>query len=514
MHKHQLKTLLNFSGLSLRLIAQWSLSGIFLLAAGFAGADCVNSVYPKSAAPELLATADGVLSLRSAEARASQEGGGALCALQLQDLAQLYFWGSQRVTPAVSANLSVSYQYALESRRTGHWSFDLRLLRAVYVLAGLDASYSPEEALRQFQREIDSDESLRRDKATAVLNQLANSRPNISLSGIELYADRRLSRAMSNIESAVMLTRDNGRIRLLVVDQQGQPQIAWARQASKQQATDGSPPKVFLQRLPPTGANGVQDSRQQVWQLPRSVPHAGILISRFRQRDGSSYESRCTANPISAGWLISAAHCLFAPDGSQNLLSLRYVASPLQSGALSEIGAAWLHVMHDPHDQITGNVGRYSGSDIALFKLKLPLAEGEVSRLAAPQSRDLATWADSFAYPSDKTENTLWLSRCRASLWQPGGVALSDLYSLDCLSHEGQSGAALLQNIAGESYIVGILSSRISNKEINQPIFTALNAALIADIGLLIAGDGNKTANFRRYAIEHNLAEANSEFLP
>jgi V8-like Glu-specific endopeptidase len=516
MHKYQLKTLLNFSGHGWQLIARRCLLSLFLWLAGVVSADCVNSIYPKSIATDLLADAEGVLSLRKAEAISTSQEGAELCSIQAQDLAQLYFWGAQTVTPAVTPNLKKSYQYGLQSKAAGHWPYELRLLRAAYVLAGLDNSYSPDEALRQFLREIVSGEPLRRDKATAVLNQLSYLRPYIKLSAGKVYSDSSLAGLMTDIENAVLLSQTKNRLRLLVLDQHGLPQLAWARSSEVRQAEVNKTAKhrLFLQRLPPHGANGAQDSRQQVWQLPKSVPHTGILISRFRQTDGSLYESRCTANPISEEWLISAAHCLFAPDGSQNVVSLGYVAKPLTEAGVRQIRSAWFHKLHDPADQIAGNVGRYSGSDIALLQLSDPLVLADSPKLAIPQHHARPNWFDSFAYPSDKAPNTLWHSRCRANLWQSGESLLGDLYGLDCLSYDGQSGAALLQNLAGEVSIVGILSSRIHNKKINQPIFTAFNSALIDDIGLVIAGDTNKPLHFRPFVNQQNLAEVKSEFLP
>ncbi|MBB5187454.1 hypothetical protein HNQ57_001723 [Zhongshania antarctica] len=507
MHKYRLKTLLNFSGLGLQLIARRCVLGVFLLSASYSSADCERSVYPKSASPELLVSADLVAELLAAEKNAAS-----LCSARTQDLAQLYFWGG----PSVTANLARSYDYALRSRKAERWGYELRILHSAFVLADLDRSFSPEEALRHFQREIDSGVALRRDKALAVLNQLSSLLPYSTTGAVRVFKDRAFRQPFPDVDGVVVLAQHENYQRVLVSNAQGMPQLAWMPVSGAHEIprTEGAIDGLYVQRRSTAGATGAEDSRQQVWQAPRSAPRTGVLLSRFRQRDGSLFESRCTASQLSGQWLISAAHCLFAPDGSQQILSLRYIASPLVLANAIAVSRVWVHREHDPVDQATGNVASYSGSDIALFKLAQPLPINNPPILAVPLASNPVNWVDSFAYPSDKARHSLWFSRCRASLWQRGEQALSDIYSLDCFSHEGQSGAALLQTISGTPHIIGVLSSRIHNEKINKPIFAALNAGLIADIGRVIANDAEIPVNFRAYNVATILANVAPELLP
>ncbi len=496
MHKHRLKTLLNFSGLGLPLIARRCLLGGFLLYSVAVSADCQNSVYPKNAAGDLFPSADAIKGLLAIE-----QGTAGLCALLAQDLAQLYFWGSADI----GANLAKSYDYALRSRKVEQWPYDLRFLRSAYVLAGLDDSDSAEEALRQFQREIDSGEPLRRDKALATLNQLLNILPPSRPIQALIYTDRQYRQVIERPNIIAVLTKRGPQIRLLL-RHEGTLKLAWARASEVANSKRDIEFEPALRGLYPeqaglTAAGEVRDSRHQVWRTPDSAPDTGVLISRFIQRDGSLYEARCTATHLNGRWLISAAHCLYAADGSQNLVSLRYIASPLTLGNSISVAAVWVHAGHNPADQLSGDVARYSGSDVALIKLSTALAISTKPRLAAPSDDRAGAWVDSFAYPSDKERDSLWFSRCRAGLWLRGDSLLSDLYSLDCVSYEGQSGAALLQTIAGEPHIVGVLSARVHSGEINQPVFSALNGGIIADINLLIESGANNLKMFRALAI-------------
>jgi len=490
------------------LIARWGFICAFLLLSALVQADCENSIYPNNAEQDLLAqpaAAKELLRIAKTEE--------APCAMVAQDLAQLYFWGGAELNP----NINTAYRFAELSRADGHWPYTLRFLRSVFVLLALDNSYSPNEALRQFQREIHSGDALRRDKALAALNQLADLQPRLRLTN-PVFSNKELSDPLPATGAAVVLANHQGLLRLLIADTMGAPQLAWTKASTHSELSAGEvgAAPLFFQRSPSLHATGAEDSRQQLWWPPQTSPQTGILISRFRQRDGSLYESRCTASQLSAAWLLSAAHCLYAADGSQLLLSLNYIARPLLASAQTAvpISAAWQHKTHRMEDLQLGNVGRYSGSDLAVYKLQRPVSSGNIPNviLAAPSLRQGETWVASFAYPSDKVRNSLWASRCRAMLWQRGELNLSDVYALDCFSYAGQSGAALLQEntekLNAPLQIVGILSSRISNDEINQPVFAALNSRLIADIHRLIAAQSSEVKDFKEVAIGLSLAES------
>lgn len=449
----------------------------FLLFVSLTNADCGEALFPAPSSVSLFPVVNNsVFSVEELPSPGCQYGN--------VDIAQWYFWG---LAP-LSADIDKAYAYALKALVNDRWPYDLALLHAAFVIKGLDQSFSLSEALRRFSREIKSDNPLRRDKALAVLNQLSEFLPRISTLETRVFVDVGLSQAAEVEPSlALQISSKGDKRQILLPDHDGVPAIYWIRQTA---AADTKHQMAIFQRYPASSASGVEDTRQQIWRVPQNMPVTGVLRSRMIRADGSPYESNCTATLIAPQWLISASHCLFAPEGSDRVASVNFipyaetqVAADPQKIAVTGV---WRHRDHRAADQYNGEVARYSGSDIAIFKLvrALPLTTGPV--LATPHETD--PWVDSLAYPNDKPANTVWASRCRGSLWREGRGRLSDLYALDCYSHAGQSGAAITQNQAGEQQIIGVLSSRVYNDSVNQTVFAAFNPHLISNIQELLAG--------------------------
>ncbi|WP_159240313.1 trypsin-like serine peptidase [Zhongshania aliphaticivorans] len=477
MHNFQLNSLLNSSGLAAVRTARNVVVCWFLLFSSLVSADCGGGLFPAPSSELLFPRSKfPVPSL--------QEPPSPECKYGNIDLAQWHFWG---VAPVV-ADIEKAYYYALKTVLNDRWPYDLALLHAAFVIKGLDRSFSVSEAVRRFNREITSASPLRRDKALAVLNQLSEFSPRLTTVEGEVFADVGLSQAVVIKPSpALQMSTKGDKRQILVTDHDGVPNIYWTKTRSAEAPKQNS---MIFQRYPISGANGVKDTRQQIWRAPSDMPVSGVLLSRLIRADGSPYESNCTATLIAPQWLISASHCLFTPEGSDRVASVNFIPySEAQVGADPQkiaVAGVWRHKDHSATDQYNGEVGRYSGSDIAIFKLKKPLNLAVVPVLATPHSAN--SWVDSLAYPNDKPANTLWASRCRGNLWLKGGGQLSDLYTLDCFSYAGQSGAAITQNNAGKQQIIGVLSSRVYNESINQPIFAALNSRLISNIQTLLAG--------------------------
>ncbi|MEX1665977.1 trypsin-like serine peptidase [Zhongshania arctica] len=484
MHNYRLISLLNSIGLAAARTARNAVAVLFSVFCSAASADCSDSIFPPAASAWLLPTAEKRL-----EFGENINVSPAVCEYTNIELAQWYFWGEgSQGTNTQSADIELAYRHATQAVSANHWPYELALMHAAFVLKGMDTGLSLEEAVRRYRREILSGDPLRRDKALAMLNQLSGFLPRVMTAPNAVFADSRLSKPLALQPTlALQLSKRGKKNLILTADTDGAPRLLWANAVVD---ADKSISLIF-QRQASLGASGSEDVRQQLWRLPTSMPRSGILLSRFTQADGSYYESRCTATQLASQWLISASHCLYTPAGDGQLRSLQFIADPNASsgsdGAATPVTAAWHHRQHHPKHQHNGELGRYSGSDIALFKLASPIPMQKPPMLAIPNSQNL--WVESLAYPNDKTRYTLWSSRCRSSLWQRGTQKLGDLYVLDCFSYAGQSGAVLTQNNDSQRQIIGVLSARISNASINQPVFAALTHALIKEIKTVMAGE-------------------------
>jgi V8-like Glu-specific endopeptidase len=471
--------LLNSIGLAAARTARNAAGMVFLFFCTGASADCTDGIFPSVASAWLLPSADKRL-----EFGEYISASPAACEYTNIELAQWYFWGEG----SQGADIELAYRHATQAVNENHWPYELALMHAAFVIKGLDTGLSLEEAVRRYRREILSGNPLRRDKALAMLNQLSMFLSHVTTVSNGVFSDSRLTNPLALRPTlAVQLSQRGNKSVILASDTDGAPRLYWANAVID---ADKSISLIF-QRQASLGASGEEDVRQQIWRLPNSMPRSGILLSRFTRTDGSHYESRCTATQLASQWLISASHCLFTPEGDGLLRSLRFIddpnASSASDGATTTVTEAWHHRQHHPKYQHNGELGRYSGSDIAIFKLASPIPLQNPPTLATPNSQN--SWVVSLAYPNDKTRYTLWTSRCRSNLWQRGTQNLSDLYALDCFSYAGQSGAVLTQNNDSQHQIVGVLSARIYSDSINQPIFAALNPSLIKEINTVIAGE-------------------------
>ncbi|MFT7406208.1 trypsin-like serine peptidase [Zhongshania sp.] len=484
MHNYRLISLLNSIGLAAARTARNAVGVLFLVFCIGASADCSDGIFPSAASAWLLPTAEKRL-----EFGEYINASPAACEYTNIELAQWYFWGEgSQGAYNRGVDLERAYRYATQALSANHWPYELALMHAAFVIKGMDTGLSLEEAVRRYRREILSGNPLRRDKALAMLNQLSSFLPRVITAPNAVFADSRLTEPLAQGPIlAVQLSQDGKKTLILAADTDGAPRLLWANAVAD---ADKSISLTF-QRRASLGASGAEDVRQQLWRLPTSMPRSGILLSRFTQADGSYYESRCTATQLASQWLISASHCLFTPAGDGHLRSLQFIADPTafsgSDGAAKRVSAVWHHRQHHPENQHNGELGRYSGSDIALFKLATPIPLQTPPMLATPNSQN--PWVENLAYPNDKPRYTLWSSRCRSSLWQRGTQKLADLYVLDCFSYAGESGAVLTQNNDSQRQIIGVLSARISNDSINQPVFAALTHALIKEIKTVMAGE-------------------------
>lgn len=425
---------------------------------------CPESIFPPVSDNELLIAPERVESLldKSKMARASE------CDELAADLAQLFFWGvGIQPVDFTAAARQLAFLQALSPGDA-----TLRLLEPAVVLLGKSARLDVDEAMRRYLREINSGDALRRDKALAVLNQLAREQPKVNLQGQPLYLDAGRHLPAPAAQRGVILDADQGR--LLVDSGSGMPALRWISPGLELPALAG-PMAFFAHRAP--GA----DQRRQQWQMPSQSLTTGLLRSGFGQRD-QFLEIQCTATVIGPQWLLTAAHCLSAPDGGDEVLQQLAFAWRGERWVVSQ---AWRHQEHRAGDQQRGNVDQYSGSDVALLALAAPLPVTDFPRLASPDSE---VEIYSFGYPQDKAPGTLWASECRGQLRRPDGPGGLRVYRLDCSNTVGQSGSAVIDKARPDT-VYGVLSARVREQQDDFNVFAAFSPALVKDIQRLISGD-------------------------
>lgn len=133
----------------------------FSRAAAATEANCPEALYPRLLDEQLLITAEAESTLLARRYHAKH------CSSVAADLAQLYFWGGAQT----GADLPRSWAYAKLAQRDQHWAPELRLLRPLYALGGLDRTTDPNIAGEALRRESALG-GLHRDKVLAALAQL------------------------------------------------------------------------------------------------------------------------------------------------------------------------------------------------------------------------------------------------------------------------------------------------------------------------------------------------------
>lgn len=469
---------------------------IVTMPAATAQPSCPAAAYPVLSSPSLHISDETASQLLASRHLAPR------CRELAADLAQLYFWGAGGEQP----ELKRAWHFASVSKRDGRLHSRLRVLAAAFSLAGLNRNMSADEALRRFDRELQSDDLLRRDKAYAVLNQLQVFLPRVSLEGRSLFYDHRRTEAAPPASQGLSLNPSASTV--LLADENGLPDLRWL-------GTGGLPPttKIYSagderEMFYPKGVAS-DTLRWQRWD--RRSP-SGVLYSGFGFANGDYKESRCTATAIAPRWLLTAAHCLFASDrdiqskGQSKLEVLRFAGHGTDRPALVEVESAWIHRRHRRQDLAANRLAAYSGSDIAVLRVAQGLDTTPIRSLDSLAGRaDIQVRSSGF--PRDKSNAGVWVNHCRASLVRPGEGELMDLYAMNCPFSVGQSGSLMTAREEGagtgpaQGSAIGVLSANLSTATHKSAIFAAFNHDIISDIKRLLSPD-----DAPRYLVEFPIA--------
>lgn len=453
---------------------------IALIFSPFASAEgCPYEFFPPVADTQLLMPADRLPNLLQFESKTED------CPELLADFAQLYFWGIAGLSP----DMQRSAHYLVQLRAIAPVHSVLRLLEPAMVLLGESHRYSLHEALRRYQREINSGQPLRRDKALAVINQLAAVGQRVDVSDQKLFLDpQHTTPAAFNGNRAVVLNAEAGL--LFAYGHSGGLELLWAKPLPSGKAAFKHV-NEYLSFFAAGNDSGL-DHRRQQWRMPVQQLHSGIIRSRFMTQRGQR-DIHCTATVIASQWLLTAAHCLSPPqDAANGQLSELFFEWQGEKRVVSEI---WRHRKHRAAAEGAGEVLAYSGSDLALIKLQVGVNVAEFPQLNSPAATPLQII--SYGYPQDKTPGSLWASKCQAKPYLRAENGYGDVYRLNCSNSVGQSGAAIL-NSAHPQQIFGVLSARVRQGTDDYNVFAAFAPDLVKDVRGLVFGAKDESRYFER----------------
>jgi protease YdgD len=163
---------------------------------------------------------------------------------------------------------------------------------------------------------------------------------------------------------------------------------------------------------------------------------------------------RCTATLIAPDVLLTAAHCLFAPETGRAVAAMRLSFRPgwwegpgrlILSGQAVAVGAGYRH---------DGPRGSPQG-DIALVRLSAAAPAGLVPFPAAKEPAREGERVAVLSFGGNAPDGPAIEPGCRI-LRRSGALLLTD-----CEALPGVSGAPLLRLRGGEAEVVGVVSSRL-----------------------------------------------------
>ncbi len=388
------------------------------------------------------------------------------CPQLAADYAQAYFWGGAEW----SADFVETQRYAALANVAPSQKWQLRLINAGFVLLGRQHG-DVDAAIAVFQRELATENMLRRQRAWAVLNQLA-VRGDVRQSG-DHYA-------LQLPDGSLLASDKKGNIQRLVSKAYG-----WGYGKVQQ-----PPPAVFYPR------SQEASFALRAWQAPAGRLIIGQLYSYYDGRQSG----QCTATALSDRWLITAAHCLYPPEADAPLADVLRFFPKNGNDAAQAFRVEQLWMLQNNHRQLlNGDIAAYAGSDLALLRLDAALP-GEVVGPTLGSSRD-SSLLYSYAFAENTPDSSLWLSVCLPETKETVSISNSDkvrmgLLSLDCDSQPGQSGALLWQ--PGDPLNgVAILSANLTQAHEKRAIAASFSAPLLADIQRILRNEKPRAVHWR-----------------
>ena len=183
--------------------------------------------------------------------------------------------------------------------------------------------------------------------------------------------------------------------------------------------------------------------------VPDDVADGFVAIGRV---NAASYRTRemCTGTLIAPDAVLSAAHCVLAPDGArQKLQDGVFVAGYRRGEALAVGEIAFAQI----HPRYLANAQAALAHDIAILRLKEPI---ETILPFAPALSVQASHLGLIGYHRHRPHLLSGQFDC------PVLASNARQILLDCPVHQGNSGGPVLISEGGEWRVVGVVSAKVN----------------------------------------------------
>lgn len=226
------------------------------------------------------------------------------------------------------------------------------------------------------------------------------------------------------------------------------------------------------------------DDRQEVLQPSSLTSTVGQIFTQNAQTPAA--KGACTATLIAKNYLITAAHCVFAPDKGGVAESVLFMADAFRTKkdlqALYFVEKVYLLKEHvELRNRTAGFKSFMVATDLAVLKLAdLPAQRpaGEVFGFLPVAKSQPSREATVISYPGDKPESSKWIQNsCQLS-------PFLKFLTIDCDLIVGASGGAIIVGSKSQPEIRAV----VSGESLDHNLVAVLSDSMVVAIQDILAG--------------------------